>query len=89
MEEKKCSLSLENRKKLYLTGVTEIYSFRETEAEFATENGSLQITGEGMHMEKLDLDKGEVSLTGFIISLYYPDEITREKRGFFSRLIKG
>ncbi len=89
MEEKKSCISLDNRKVLNLSGVTEIFSFKETEAEFATLSGTLQVTGEGMHMEKLDLEKGEVSLTGLIASLYYPDEGTSERRGFFSRLIRG
>lgn len=89
MEEKKTTLSLTDRKVLHLSGVTEIFSFRETEAEFSTQSGTLQVTGQGMHMEKLDLEKGEVSLTGFIISLYYPDEETKETRGLLSRFLKG
>lgn len=89
MEEKKTSVSLTDRRTLHLTGVTEIFSFRETEAEFSTLSGTLQVTGQEMHMEKLDLDKGEVSLTGFIISLYYPDDDVKESRSFLSRLLKG
>ncbi len=89
MEEKKTAILLTDRKTLHLSGVTEIFSFRETEAEFSTLSGPLQVTGQGMHMEKLDLEKGEVSLTGFIISLYYPDEEKTESRGFLSRFLKG
>ncbi len=89
MEEKKTSVILTDRKTLQLSGVTEVFSFRETEAELSTQSGTLQITGQGMHMEKLDLEKGEVSLTGFIVSLYYPDDETKVSRGFLSRFLKG
>lgn len=88
MEDKKTAISLKDRKSLLLSGVSEIFSFKETEAEFSTLSGTLQVTGEGMHMEKLDLEKGEVLLTGFIISLYYPDDETKENRGFLSRFLK-
>jgi sporulation protein YabP len=48
--------------------------------------GFCQITGESLHMEKLDLEAGEVILTGRIISLYYPDDTDGAKKGLFRRL---
>ena len=86
MEKKKCSVLLENRKHLTLTGIREIKSFQENSAEFDTTAGDLQITGDGMHMERLDLDTGEVELKGSFISLYYPDENTERPRSVWGRL---
>ena len=85
MENAKGLISLENRKILKLSGIQEVLSFQENQAELLSTLGNLQITGEKMHMEKLDLETGEVILTGRIDSLYYPEESTVEKKGFFSR----
>lgn len=88
MEEKKHSVHLDNRSRLTLTGVMEIKSFQETAAEFETSAGLLQITGTGMHMERLDLDSGEVELKGDFISLYYPDEAKEVPRSFWGRFLR-
>ena len=88
MEEKKHSVQLDNRARLTLTGVVEIKSFQEATAEFETSAGLLQITGEGMHMERLDLDSGEVELKGNFISLYYPEEAREASHGFWGRLFR-
>jgi sporulation protein YabP len=87
MEDKKSMLILEDRHDLRITGVYEVLIFGETAAEFSTELGALQITGTGLHMEKLDLDQKEAHLKGQIISLYYPEDAPRErKKGMLSRL---
>ena len=78
---------MENRSRLVLTGVSEIKSFQENGAEFFTRLGSLQITGEDMHMERLDLEQGEVELKGNFISLYYPEESKERPRSFWGRLL--
>jgi len=87
MEEKTCSVLLEERNRLTLTGVLEIKSFQESSAEFETCGGTLQITGEGIHMERLDLDRGEVELKGSFISLYYPEEMKDKSRSFWGRIL--
>ncbi len=87
MEEKACSVFLENRSRITLTGILEIKSFQETAAEFDTCAGLLQITGEQMHMERLDLEQGEVELKGSFISLYYPEENTARPKSFWGRLL--
>lgn len=87
MEEKTCSVLLENRSHVLLTGILEIKSFQEASAEFDTCKGILQITGEQMHMERLDLDQGEVELKGNVISLYYPEENTPRPKSFWGKLL--
>ncbi len=86
MEEKKNAIWTEERKSLHLTGVSEVLVFQETAAEFTTNLGKLQITGENLHMEKLDLESGQVHLTGKIISLYYPEDSFEPKKRFLSRI---
>ena len=86
MEEKKHSAVLTDRKELSLTGILSVESFREDSAELESCLGPLLLTGEGMHVEKLDLEKGEVLLTGKVISLYYPEGSGEKKGGLFVRL---
>jgi len=86
MEESKQTVLLENRKKLILSGITEVNSFLEDRAEVQSLLGVIQITGAGLHLEKLDLEKGELIITGVISSLYYPDEAEREQKGFLKRI---
>ena len=89
MEEKKTSVEIENRKLLRLTGITEVIRFQEEEAEFSSLSGPLQITGENLHMEKLNLDESEVILTGLITSLYYPDTQDVPQKGLWKRLFSA
>ncbi len=86
MEEKVCTVKLENRKKLVLTGILEVICFLEDHGEFVSTEGHLVITGEGLHMEKLDLDKAEVLVSGKIDSLYYPAGTGDEKKSLFRKL---
>ncbi len=88
MEENKSSVHLQDQKELSLTGVKEVLRFDETAAEFSTTVGLLQVTGDALHMERLDPDSGQVILTGRLISLYYPQDTSVEKGGLFSRWLK-
>ena len=86
MEEKRHSVRLTDRKELFFSGILSVVSFREDTVELESALGFCQITGEGLHMEKLDLEAGEVVLTGRIVSLYYPEEADTSKKGLFRRL---
>ena len=86
MEEKRHAVRLIDRKELSFNGVLSVVSFREDTVELESTLGFCQITGEGLHMENLDLEAGEVVLTGRIVSLYYPDDTETNKKGLFRRL---
>lgn len=86
MEEKQCSIRLDGRKKLHLTGISEVICFLEDHGEIISSQGILVVTGEGLHMEKLDLEKGEVFVTGRIDSLYYPAGEESGKKSLFQKL---
>ena len=88
MEENKHNVRLTDRKILSLTGILSVVSFREDAVELESTLGFCQITGEKLHMEKLDLESGEVILTGLIISLYYPDDSDQTKKGLLHRLFR-
>lgn len=80
-------LTLEGRNKLSLTGVTDVGSFDETAAMLETSRGTLIVRGQGLHVEQLNLEAGEVRLTGEIDSLSY--EENRQTQGsFLGRLFR-
>ena len=54
VQDNKSSLSLENRKKLTLSGVIEVMSFDEEKIDLTTKLGNLTIKGEELKMNKLD-----------------------------------
>ena len=88
-EEKKSNLSLENRKKLTLTGVIEVLSFDEDRISLTTNNGNLNIKGEGLKMNKLDVQNGDVIIVGVISSMVYSSKsVKKNKENIFKRLFQ-
>lgn len=89
VEEKKSNLVLENRKRLALTGVVEVISFNETVIMLNTCLGSMTIKGEGLRMNKLDVQNGEVMIVGTINSCIYSGvEIKKDEESIFKKLFK-
>ena len=77
-------LTLEERGKLFVTGVEEVESFDETSVVMTTDLGALVVQGENLHIEALSLEGGELKITGEVDSLSY--EQRQEQGGFFRRL---
>lgn len=87
-------LTLAGRKRLQVSGVTQVASFDEREIVLDTRSGSLTIRGEGLHMTLLDLDSGRFAVAGQVNALQYgPSLRDRESgrlrgRGLFERLLR-
>ena len=79
------NLILEDRKHLTVSGVSDIDSFNEETAVLFTELGELTIRGSDLHMNKLNVDTGEVTIEGEIHTLVYTDD--RPKK-LFARLFQ-
>ena len=75
-------LILENREKLTVTGVRRVL---QCNAESAA-RGVLQLAGAQLNVTSLDLDSGEVKLTGRIDTVEYT--AARTPGGFLSRLLR-
>ncbi|MGE4485535.1 MAG: sporulation protein YabP [Oscillospiraceae bacterium] len=78
---------IEGRSRVSVSGVTDVESFDETVVVINTTRGVLIVRGEGLHMEKLSLDSGEIIIEGNISALEYEEE-ARSGDGFFARLFK-
>lgn len=89
IEDKKSNLILENRKKLSLNGVIEVISFNEAQIILTTCLGMLTIKGEGLKMNKLDVQNGEVNIMGMINSFVYSGvKDKQDKESIFEKLFK-
>ncbi len=73
------SIIINAREKAVIQGVIEVDSFNEEEIILATDAGMLLIFGEDLHINKLNLDEGQVIINGHIFALEYSDELRRKK----------
>lgn len=81
------NLILKDRGELSLSGVTDVDSFDEATIIATTDYGELTITGTGLHISSLDIDKGELCVDGKISSLSYIDQPAKAT-GFFSKVFR-
>ncbi len=81
------NLILENRKKLKMTGVTDVDSFDETTVVAYTSAGELTVTGEKLHINSLNTENGELTIEGTINSLTYIDQAPKST-GFFGKMFR-
>ena len=81
------SLILENRKTLTATGVSNVDSFDEETVVAVTDLGNLTVRGNKLHIDKLNLETGELTLDGEITSMTYTENRS-SGGGVFSRLFK-
>ena len=65
------TLMLDNRSKLSLTGVEDVSGFNEEAVSVRTTAGTLIIRGSGLHIDRLNLETGDVSVDGSIDSMQY------------------
>ncbi len=77
---------LTDRKRLEISGVKDVKSFDEKQVTLITQLGEMSIGGEALQVGKLDIEIGEIILTGTIYSVQYIEPDNNAGRGFFSRL---
>ena len=81
-------LTMEGREKLIVSGVEDVGRFDENEIVMNTVDGTLVVTGENLHIDKLSLDGGELHVDGRVETLSYEDA-PGQRGGLFSRLFGG
>ena len=80
-------ITLVDREEMTVEGVMSLGSADEVEIVMETERGLLAIRGEGLNIQQLNLDKGNIVVEGLIKSLVYDDE-PKQKKGLLNRLLK-
>ncbi len=73
------NIILENRQKLSISGVIDVFSFDDQVVILETELGLLTVKGENLRINKLSIDTSEVIVEGDIASLNYSDNKSSEK----------
>lgn len=79
-------LTLNERKNLTLSGVTEVVSFDDTAVVLRTVLGDLEVQGQQLQLKNLSIDGGQVAVDGHISALVY--EEPRHTGGFWGRMFK-
>lgn len=81
-------MMLEERGSLTVSGVSDVERFDENEIVMSTSRGTLVVTGENLHIEKLSLDGGDLKVEGDVDALTY--EESRRERGssLLARLLR-
>ena len=66
---------LEGREKLSVSGVVDVQSFDEEQVLLETVRGMLVVRGQGLHVERLQLEAGELIVQGEIGLMEYDDSV--------------
>lgn len=78
-------LIMEGRTRAKLSGVIAVSCFNDREIVLETSEGEVALLGQGMHIEQLNLEEGQLDVTGEIAGVEYNGPVRRkEKRGLFA-----
>ena len=77
-------LSLQGRRRLTMTGVTEVVSFDESAVVLQTSLGCLTVQGQELQLKQLSVDGGQVAVEGSIGALVYEEP---RQGGWLRRLL--
>lgn len=81
------NLVLEDRRLLTVSGVSDVDSFDEETVIVFTDLGELTVRGSNLHINRLSVEVGELTVEGNISALIYSDEAPKSG-GFFSRVFR-
>ena len=79
------NLTLNERRQLTMTGVTEVVSFEDSAVVLRTELGLLVVQGQDLQLKTLSSEGGQVAVEGSVSALSY--EQPREPGGWLRRLL--
>lgn len=85
-QQKRHSLSLENRERLTATGIRRVDFFSDELITAQTDLGQLNIKGEELHIESLNSDTGDMLVKGRVGAVSYTE--ASAALSFFGRLFK-
>jgi sporulation protein YabP len=81
------SIIVENRIKTIITGVKEVESFNENDIIILTHSGALRIKGKNLEIGKINVESGDLEMTGTVNSLFYSDN-DRSPNNIITKLLR-
>lgn len=88
MSSKRHNIILEDRSRLSMSGVTDVESFDENEVSLFTTLGELVIRGKGLHVDSVNLESGDMDITGEVKSLVYGDKDRTKKPSLWGKITR-
>ena len=85
--EKPYGMTIDQRKKAVITGVTDVESFDDGAVVLHTHGGRLTLTGTGLHVSSLQLEEGRLTVDGVIDSAAYEGGTARRRGGFLRKAL--
>lgn len=67
-------ISLENRKRLKMTGITEVIAYNDDIIALKSKQGDLNISGKNLNINKLNLEEINLLITGHIREIKYENK---------------
>ena len=82
-------VSMSNRSKLEMTGISDVVSFDLTKVLLESDYGVITIKGQNLHVNRLSVEKGELDIDGTIQAIEYSDKDNFSKKGesWFGKLL--
>lgn len=83
-------VSMSNRSKLEMTGISDVVSFDLTKVLLESDYGVITIKVQNLHVNRLSVEKGELDIDGTIQAIEYSDKDNFSKKGesWFGKLLK-
>lgn len=90
VESRPHKVTIEGRERMSVTSVEDVDSFNENEIIFLTGLGMMTVSGEDLHITRLNLEEGVLIIDGNIQALDYADheEQRMHRSGFFGKVFK-
>ena len=83
------NIVLENREKLSITGVKDVFSFDDQIVVLDTDLGMITVKGQDIRINKLSLDTTDIIIDGRITSISYSDKSENKPSvGIFNKLFR-
>lgn len=79
---------LEGRKKMSVSGVTDVDRFDENTVLLYTTMGEMTVRGEDLHVNDLSVESGEMNIEGEIRSVVYGDLDRRSPLSFVGKIFR-
>ena len=80
------NIILEGRKKLSISGVTDVDHFDENPVLLYTSMGEMTIRGSDLHVNGLSVESGEMSVEGEIKGIFYGDPDRKAPLSFLGKI---